>query len=161
MPYLNQWAFAIRPYLATALLTALPLVVSAMDTRQLSSPERQADYESLTAELRCLVCQNQTIGDSNAELASDLRRQVAEMLEQGKSRQDIVNFMTERYGDFVLYKPPFKAKTTLLWLGPGVFLLLGLVAVFFILRRRQKTANASLPFDSRKIDQLLDEGEGR
>ena len=82
----------------------------AVDTRQLSDPKQQETYETLTKELRCLVCQNQTIADSNAELAGDLRRQVYEMLQQGKSREEIVQFMTDRYGDFVLYKPAFQGK---------------------------------------------------
>ena len=85
----------------------------AVDTRQLSDPKQQESYETLTKELRCLVCQNQTIADSNADLAADLRRQVSEMLQQGKSEQEIIRFMTDRYGDFVLYKPPFEGKTSL------------------------------------------------
>ena len=80
----------------------------AVDTHQLSDPKQQVAYETLTKELRCLVCQNQTIADSNAELAADLRRHVYEMLQQGKSKEEIIQFMTDRYGDFVLYKPPFK-----------------------------------------------------
>jgi cytochrome c-type biogenesis protein CcmH len=133
--------------------------VQAVDTRQLSTPEQQEAYESLTAELRCLVCQNQTIGDSNAELAADLRRQVAEMLEQGKSKQDIVDFMTERYGDFVLYKPPFTAKTGLLWLGPGLFLLLGVITIGVMIRRRKNlpVAAALSSEQQKRVSSLLEE----
>ncbi len=143
------------------LLMLSPVAVHAIDAIQFTNPEQQADYEILTSELRCLVCQNQTIADSNAELAADLRRQVHEMLQQGKSRDDIVQFMTDRYGDFVLYKPPFKAKTGLLWLGPVVFLLLGLVAVFFVVRRKnQVSAQDSEQAEKlAKIRRLLDEGE--
>jgi cytochrome c-type biogenesis protein CcmH len=86
------------------------------------------------------VCQNQPIGDSNAELAADLRRQVYEMLQQGKSKTDIQQFMTDRYGDFVLYNPPFKAKTGLLWLGPVAFLVVGLLTVFLFVRRKKTLA---------------------
>jgi cytochrome c-type biogenesis protein CcmH len=90
--------------------------------------------------LRCLVCQNQTIADSNAELAADLRRQVYEMVQQGQSREQIVQFMIDRYGDFVLYKPRFTLKTSLLWLGPLLFLLIGLgVAVVIIYRKKSVT----------------------
>ena len=79
----------------------------------------------LSQELRCLVCQNQTLAESNAPLAVDLRNQVREQLAAGKSEQDVIDFMVARYGDFVLYRPPFKASTLFLWVGPFVFLLLG------------------------------------
>jgi cytochrome c-type biogenesis protein CcmH len=113
------------------------LACAISESRKFDNPEQQKVYENLTSELRCLVCQNQTIGDSNAELAADLRRQVYEMLQQGKSKQNIIQYMTDRYGDFVLYNPPFKVKTGLLWLGPIVFLLIGLVAVFLFARRKK------------------------
>lgn len=127
----------MRHLLLILSLLCLPIAAHAIDAKAFSNPEQQEAYETLISELRCLVCQNQTIADSNAELAADLRRQVLEMLQQGKSRDEIVQFMTDRYGDFVLYKPPFKAKTSLLWLGPIAFLLLGLAAVFFVIRQRR------------------------
>jgi len=133
-------------------LALLPTTVFALDTLQFNDPEQQAIYETLTSELRCLVCQNQTIGDSNAELAADLRRQVYEMLQQGKSKQEILQFMTDRYGDFVLYNPPFKAKTGLLWLGPVAFLLIGIITVVVFIRRK-KTAAASV-VDAEQTEQL-------
>ena len=141
--------------------------VYAVDFRQLSDPEQQETYETLTKELRCLVCQNQTIADSNAELAGDLRRQVYEMLQQGKSREDIVQFMTDRYGDFVLYNPPFKGKTSVLWIAPVVFLLMGLITVFFFIRRKKAAANLNSDASALKIDvekrkkirSLLEEGD--
>ena len=127
--------------------------------REFTSPEQQETYESLTSELRCLVCQNQTIADSNAELAGDLRRQVYEMLKQGKSREDIVRFMTDRYGDFVLYKPPFKPLTGLLWLGPLLFLLIGLIIVFAVIRKKKNQEKTVLSTEQHeKIRSLLDEG---
>ena len=139
----------------------------AVDTRQLSDPEQQETYEMLTKELRCLVCQNQTIADSNAELAGDLRRQVYEMLQQGKSREEIVQFMTDRYGDFVLYKPPFKGKTSVLWIAPVVFLLMGLITVFVFIRRKKAAANLHSEADAletdvekqKKIRSLLEKGD--
>jgi len=139
----------------------------AVDYRQLSDPKQQETYETLTRELRCLVCQNQTIADSNAELAADLRRQVYEMLQQGKSRQEIIQFMTDRYGDFVLYKPPFKGKTSILWIAPVVFLLMGLITVFFFIRRKKAAANlysqaGALEKDvekQKKIRSLLEKGD--
>src|SRR3954463_9056926 len=91
----------------------------------------------LAEELRCLVCQNQTIADSNAELAVDLRRQIREQIAQGKQDGQIIDFMVERYGDFVLYRPPVKATTLLLWFGPPLLLLSGLVFLFFYLKSRR------------------------
>ena len=91
----------------------------------------------LAHELRCLVCQNQTIADSNAPLAVDLRNQIREQLAAGKSEGDVIDFMVARYGDFVLYRPPLKASTVLLWAGPFLFLLFG---IWFLIRRIQKQA---------------------
>ena len=93
---------------------------------------------SLAAELRCLVCQNQTIADSHAELAVDLRNQVREMLRQGATRQQVVDYMTARYGDFVLYRPPVKSTTALLWYGPAVLLVAAVAGLILILRRRSR-----------------------
>jgi cytochrome c-type biogenesis protein CcmH len=112
----------------------------AIDDHQLADPEQQKTYELINSELRCLVCQNQTIADSNAELAADLRRQVFEMLQQGKSKEVIIQFMTDRYGDFVLYNPPLKTKTALLWLGPIAFLLTGFAMIFWFIRRKKQAA---------------------
>ncbi len=141
---------------------------SALDARQLADPKLQENYELLTKELRCLVCQNQTIADSNAELAFDLRRQVSEMLEQGKSNDEIIQFMTDRYGDFVLYKPAFKGKTLLLWIAPGAFLVLGLIIVYIFIRQKralrseQGVSNNELKLDidkQNKIRRLLEKGD--
>ena len=133
---------------------------AGVEYRQFASPEQQEAYESLTSELRCLVCQNQTIADSNADLAADLRRQVYEMLQRGQSKEDVLQFMTERYGDFVLYKPPFKAKTFLLWLGPLVFLAIGVICIMVLVRRKQARPQQVLSDEQRqKIRRLLDEGD--
>ena len=92
----------------------------------------------LAHELRCLVCQNQTLADSNAPLAVDLRNQIREQLKAGKSERDVREFMVARYGDFVLYRPPFKASTAALWLGPFALLLIGAWLFFRIVRRRTR-----------------------
>ena len=92
---------------------------------------------NLAHELRCLVCQNQTLADSNADLAVDLRNQIREQLKAGKSERDVIDFMVARYGDFVLYRPPFKASTAALWLGPFVLLALG---AWLLLRRLRQRA---------------------
>jgi cytochrome c-type biogenesis protein CcmH len=132
--------------------------VFAVDVYQLPDPEQQKTYESLTSQLRCLVCQNQTIADSNAELAGDLRRQVFEMLQQGKSKDEIIQFMTERYGDFVLYNPPFKGKTSLLWAGPVAFLVTGLAVVFWFIRRKKQSEKTVLDAEKRQqIRHLLED----
>lgn len=101
--------------------------------------QNKANYDALVNELRCLVCQNQTIADSDADLAKDLRAKVYQMVEAGQSQNEVIDYMTARYGDFVLYRPAFKMKTLLLWLGPIVFLLL---ALFLVIRwvRSQATA---------------------
>jgi cytochrome c-type biogenesis protein CcmH len=106
-------------------------------------PALAARYDSLNRELRCLVCQNQSIADSNAPLATDLRRQVHDMLLRGSSDAEIVEFMTARYGDYVLYKPPLSPLTVLLWLGP--FLLLGLAGALWW---RAVQRRATLPDDA-------------
>lgn len=133
---------------------------AGVEYREFKNPEQQEAYESLTSELRCLVCQNQTIADSNADLAADLRRQVYEMLEKGQSKDEVLKFMTERYGDFVLYNPPLKVKTLLLWLGPMLFFLIGALCVIVLIRRKQISPKPSLSDEQRqKIRRLLDEGD--
>ena len=103
-------------------------------------PVIEARLLRITAELRCLVCQNQTIADSHSGLAEDLRREVREQLRKGANDEQVVQFMTDRYGDFVRYRPPFKASTALLWVGPGVLLVAGLAALVIVLRRRTRMA---------------------
>ncbi|HEY6133558.1 MAG TPA: cytochrome c-type biogenesis protein [Rubrivivax sp.] len=105
-----------------------------------ADPVLEARVMAIAAELRCLVCQNQTIADSHADLAVDLRKQVREMLQKGQTQAQILDYMTARYGDFVLYRPPVKSTTALLWFGPAV-LLVGALAVFItVLRRRSRLA---------------------
>jgi cytochrome c-type biogenesis protein CcmH len=120
-------------------LVLLPLIGSAKDaTPAADDPVLEARMLRIAAELRCLVCQNQTIADSHADLAQDLRRQVREMLQRGDSDQQITDFMTARYGDFVLYRPPVKATTVLLWFGPALLLVGGLAALGTVLWRRSR-----------------------
>ncbi|MEK8030180.1 cytochrome c-type biogenesis protein [Ideonella sp. DXS29W] len=103
-----------------------------------ADPALEAQMMEIAAELRCLVCQNQTIADSHAELASDLRQQIREQLQAGRSPDDVRRFMTDRYGDFVLYRPPVNERTALLWFGPAVLMLGGLIALIVVLRRRSR-----------------------
>ncbi len=116
---------------------------SAVDVYgQLKDPALQARFEHITAQLRCLVCQNESIADSNVELASDLRRQVREMLLAGQSDAAIFKFMTDRYGEFVRFNPPLETKTLFIWGAPFVMLLLGVFIVYRIVRQRSR-----LPLD--------------
>jgi cytochrome c-type biogenesis protein CcmH len=108
---------------ARLLLVALLLASPALAA---DDPALDKRVSALANELRCLVCQNQTLADSNAPLAVDLRNQIREQLKSGKSERDVVDFMVQRYGDFVLYRPPFKATTVLLWIGPFLLLALGI-----------------------------------
>ncbi|HEU0204496.1 MAG TPA: cytochrome c-type biogenesis protein [Burkholderiaceae bacterium] len=108
----------------------------------------------LAAQLRCLVCQNQSIAESNAELAVDLRNKVREQIAAGKSDREIIDYMTARYGDFVLYRPPFKGLTALLWLGPGLLLAAGLLIAWRVIRARRLPA-ALTPEQHALAEQLL------
>jgi cytochrome c-type biogenesis protein CcmH len=105
-----------------------------------ADPVLEARVMRIAAELRCLVCQNQTIADSHSGLAEDLRREVREQLQRGASDEQVVQFMTDRYGDFVRYRPPFNAATALLWVGPAALLVIGLGVLVLVLRRRAKLA---------------------
>ncbi len=102
----------------------------------------EARLKGLADELRCLVCQNQTIADSNASLALDLRNEIREQIARGRSDDDIRAYMVERYGDFVLYRPPLKATTVLLWIGPFVLLALGAGILFMMVRKRRSQSQA-------------------
>jgi cytochrome c-type biogenesis protein CcmH len=109
----------------------------AIDTTEaLDNPEQQALYERLTAEVRCLVCQNQTIADSSAPLAQDLRREIRQRIEQGQTESQIKIFLTERYGDFVLYRPRLGGVSSVLWIAPGLLSLIGVIVLWRIVRRR-------------------------
>jgi cytochrome c-type biogenesis protein CcmH len=124
-----------------ALLHAAP-ATTLDDYGQLEDPALQARYEHITQDLRCLVCQNESIADSNVELASDLRRQVREMLVAGKSDDAIFAFMTDRYGEFVRFRPPLEPKTLFIWGAPFIMLLLGGAIIYRVVRQRSR-----LPLD--------------
>ncbi|MDF0665267.1 MAG: cytochrome c-type biogenesis protein CcmH [Nitrospira sp.] len=126
-------------------------------------PVAEARLKHLAVELRCLVCQNQTLADSNAPLAEDLRREVREMIAKDMSDKEIIDFLVARYGDFVLYRPPLKATTTLLWVGPFVLLMIGATALVITLRRRaHKVVDVPVTDEEhRRVEQLLAEGSKR
>lgn len=124
-------------------------------------PEYKERYENLLSELRCLVCQNQTVAESPSGLADDFRKEVKEMLERGATDDEILTFMSDRYGDFVLYKPPVKARTYLLWIGPFVLLIGGVLIVIMLVKRKakedqEKQLNLQ---DKERLKSLLDENK--
>ena len=125
-------------------------IVSAQAQIVSVEPEYQGRYNDLLHELRCLVCQNQTLADSGSGLADDLRLEVKRMLEEGLSDEQIFAFMSDRYGDFVLYNPPVKPRTWLLWFGPFVLLIGGLIGIRQVVRANNKTAKSSTLTESEK-----------
>lgn len=126
------------------LLTSLLLVLSfqlafAIDTAPaFEDPALQARYERLAHELRCLQCRSETIADSNASLAADLRRQLRELIAAGKSDEEILQYMTDRYSDYVLYKPPLAARTVFLWAAPALLVLGGTIAAVVVILRKSR-----------------------
>ncbi len=120
------------------LLLFSPQLQAAIESYEFKSKQTETDYYQLISELRCLVCQNQNLSGSNADLAKDLRRQTYEMLMEGNSPDQVVQFMVDRYGDFVLYRPRLKSSTLLLWFGPFVLLVLVLALVIRRMYRTQK-----------------------
>lgn len=120
------------------------VVLAGVEVHTFENPEQEKQYNRLVAELRCLVCQNQNLADSNAELAQDLRQEVYEMIQNGATDQEIISFMVARYGDFVLYRPPFKTTTAFLWIGPFVILIAGFVILLLFIRKRRQTTAVEL-----------------
>jgi cytochrome c-type biogenesis protein CcmH len=150
----------LKSLLALLCLLAAPLWAAAADVPPLAKdPALEARVMTIAEELRCLVCQNETLAASQAPLAVDLRGQIRVKLAAGQSEQQIVDFMVERYGDFVRYRPPFKASTALLWAGP--FVLLGLAAWVLVrtIRRRRAAAPALATADAERARRLLDNGD--
>jgi len=138
-------------FLVVALLLT-PLYAAPVVTYDFASEEQEVLFNKLSNELRCLVCQNQAIADSNADLAKDLRDEIFGMLQQGKSEEEIIEFMVARYGDFVLYKPPLKPLTWLLWFGPALVLIAGFFFVVRIINSQKKVVVAEM--SSEEIERL-------
>ncbi|MCP5267867.1 MAG: cytochrome c-type biogenesis protein CcmH [Zoogloeaceae bacterium] len=125
-------------------------------TPMAENPAIEKRVLAITTELRCLVCQNQSIADSHADLANDFRREIRLLIAEGKSDQQILDYMVERYGDFVRYKPPLKGTTILLWLGPAALLILGLtLLVRFLRRRNQMLGDTALSAEEQKAAEAL------
>ncbi len=132
----------IRIFILILMLACLPIVAHAIDPIEFQSPAEEARFQSMAKQLRCLVCQNESLADSNAGLAQDLRHQVIEQMRSGKSDTDIKQYLTARYGDFILYNPPLKHSTWLLWLGPALLLMVGLMVATIVIRKRKPSGHA-------------------
>jgi cytochrome c-type biogenesis protein CcmH len=124
--------------LALVLFFSFALPIIAKDAQPAEDPQIEQRMKALTEQLRCLVCQNETLADSRADLAEDLRKEIREQMQAGKSDQEIIAFLTQRYGDFVLYKPPVKKTTYLLWFGPFALLFGGTAVLFRYLKQRRE-----------------------
>ncbi len=146
-----------RVFFLTLLL--LPMLVFAnIEAYRFDDPKKEARYHTLIKELRCVVCVSQNIADSNAELAQDLRRQTYEMIQQGSSNEEIVTFMVQRYGDFVLYRPPLKPSTMLLWAGPFLIFGIGAIVLIVFVRRRNQEPEVELTSEEHaRAQSLLDD----
>jgi cytochrome c-type biogenesis protein CcmH len=134
---MTRFAIVLLMFMAQAAL-AMPV-----DTFKFDSVQQETVFHRLSNELRCLVCQNQSIADSNADLAKDLRNEIYKMLQQGKSEDEVIDFMVQRYGDFVLYNPPMKPLTWLLWFGPVIALFAGFFVVTRYIRNQRSHAVAA------------------
>jgi len=148
-----------RLFAFLALLATAPWVQAKEAAPAAADPALEQRVMTLAAELRCLVCQNQTIADSSAPLAEDLRNQVREKMRQGASDSQIIDFMVERYGDFVLYRPPVKATTLLLWFGPLLLVAAGLLVLLRRLRRRPAPEPELSAAERERARKLLAESE--
>ncbi len=136
----GSWPFLVGVILVLGLSSPAPAVI---ETYEFSEPGHESRYQNMIAELRCLVCQNQNLADSNADLAKDLRARTYQMINQGATDQQIADFMIARYGDFVLYRPPLRLRTILLWVGPFAILLIALGIFFFTIRKSRTRAMMS------------------
>lgn len=146
-----------------ALMFSLSLI-SATNAEVISvAPEYEQRYENILSELRCLVCQNQTVAESSSDLANDLRIEVKEMLERGATDPEILKFMSDRYGDFVLYNPPVKPRTYLLWIGPFLLLFGGIIFALRLVMKRSKNVVDKQLNDNEKqrLKDLLDEEDDK
>ena len=145
-------------YLAVALMLTLctpTLSLAGLETLNFANPQQETRYKKIVSELRCLVCQNQNLADSNADLAKDLRKKTHAMILAGQSDAQIIDFMVARYGDFVRYRPPFKPSTVLLWISPALLLALGLVIVWRVTGRSRNVPSPADEIGKARIRELL------
>ncbi len=153
-------AIAMSMLLVLFALLAAFNAQARVEAHDFASEQQEQDYNQLIDELRCLVCQNQNLADSNAELAQDMRTKVFAMLNEGKSKEEIIDYMVARYGDFVMYRPPVKSSTYFLWFGPLIFFVVaGFIVASYL--RRQKTEDKPVidQQQQQKAHSLLDDDQ--
>lgn len=149
-----------RTVLVFGLIFSFTAIAVTKTDDSFGNKNTEVRFRNLVKDIRCMVCQNQTLLDSKAPLAVDLRREILAMIDRGKSDKEIINFLVERYGDFVLYNPPLKSSTIFLWFGPFLFLLVGLVAVVVLVARRRNAAEEIITAAERsKLDKLLTDSD--
>lgn len=159
--YLHMLVF-VCVTISSALLSPIQSRAAGLEAFDFSGKVDEERFKLLIVELRCLVCQNQSLADSDAELAHDLRREVYELMDAGNTDQEIVDFLVSRYGDFVLYNPPVKRETWILWYGPFVLLAIGLLVLAFTVRRRKgQSEPAFSEQEQQRLKQLLDADESK
>jgi cytochrome c-type biogenesis protein CcmH len=138
------------------LLYLTPLQAATLAEYTFDDASKHDDFRAIIEEMRCLVCQNESLAGSNAELAVDLRNEIYEMMKNGQSKPEIIKFMVARYGDFVLYNPPVKPSTYPIWFGPLIVFLIGGVVLFRIIRRKNQSSETVLTEDEQqRLDNLL------
>ncbi len=140
-------------------LLVIPVQANTADIPfDFSNTAQEQQYKQLIEELRCLVCQNQSLADSSADLAQDLRNEIFQMIVDGKSDKEIINFLVARYGDFVLYKPPLNPSTLLLWFGPFILLIAAVFTAIIIVRRRKEMVSPVLTEEEKnRINELVNQ----
>ncbi len=153
---------ALHTILVFLALTLAPSTFAVMPSEVLKDPVLEERAREISKNVRCLVCQNQSIDDSNADLARDLRKLVRQRLVAGDSDRQVLDYLVRRYGDFVLLKPPVKASTYLLWFGPLIIFVLGALSIAFFIRGRRRIAAPTLnETERRRIEELLGPGDDR
>ncbi|WP_158818698.1 cytochrome c-type biogenesis protein [Methylocapsa sp. S129] len=148
-----------RLALLFVLMIAAPLAHAVQPDEVLRDPALEARARTLSAELRCMVCQNQSIDDSDAPLARDIRLLIRDRIAKGESNEAVRGFLVSRYGDFILLNPPFKPETLLLWAGAPLALILGALALWRAARRREEAAPALSPAEEARLAAIAEEGE--
>ncbi|MCS5558977.1 MAG: cytochrome c-type biogenesis protein CcmH [Oceanospirillaceae bacterium] len=152
----NSMCFGLVKALMLMLLLAPSMSFASIETYQFAQPEMAQRFNDLTTVLRCPKCQNQNLADSDSIIAKDLRAQVHNLLGQGQTNDQITDFMVQRYGDFILYDPPFKRSTLVLWLAPIGLLLIGLSVLWFLGRKPAAQAAMLTPDEQQQVNNLLD-----
>jgi cytochrome c-type biogenesis protein CcmH len=139
-----------------ALFVSAPLSAATLAEFTFDDPAKTEDFREIIEEMRCLVCQNESLAGSNAELAVDLRHEIYDMMQAGQSKDDVISFMVDRYGDFVLYNPPLKPSTYPLWFGPLILFLIGAVVMMRAIKKKKQSQETSLSTDEEKrLESLL------